>query len=441
MDIVMLNRKDFFTSGWEFSEDEADLKSTFQMINIAILLSSFGLIVGIIGNIIKDISGFIPLELTLLGINMVLLFLLRKNKELLNVVAFVETAQFTFLFLFLIYTSQPEHLKHIWIFTYPIVLLYFQDAKNAKYWVAFMMVMLIVAPLQPFVAVAYSKFQATYIAVVLFVISIIIYFYQRKMSEAKETILWQRERLQQQVEELTQKDKLLTIQSKQAVMGEMISMIAHQWRQPLSTVTLSISDLQLKRMLNVTVDDSLMEKKLQEISDTVLYLSETIDDFQTYFAPNKSMSEVSIGELIDRAINFIKPRLRSAAIEIVYEGKSDVNIQTYSNEFVQVLLNIINNAIDELITTTHKKEKIIKIGLQEQTDDFLLFIEDNGRGIAPESINSIFEPYYSTKGKNGTGLGLYMSQMIMQKQFNSKIEVSSQSVGTRFSIRVPKKLT
>jgi len=435
-----MKKRQFFTSGWDFSSQEQELKGKFQMMNVAILLSSVGLVFGIAGNIVNHLYSYIPLEGFLLFVNLLLFVTLRKYKEAFPVISIIETTQFTFLFLVLIYVSEPSQLKHIWIFTYPIILLYFQNEKNAIYWVAFMVFMLILAPLQTFIPVAYSLFQVSYLSVVLIIISIIIYLYQQKMEEAKRVILEQQEMMKQTVAELTKKDQMLSVQSKQAVMGEMISMIAHQWRQPLSTVTLSISDLQLKKLLGQEVEESLLESKLQEISDTVVYLSETIDDFQTYFAPNKEIHQTTITEVVQKAINFTKPRVDGTPVEVEFEGDFHEPIETYTNELIQVILNILNNAIDELLLL-EKEDGKVKISVKDLGEYYLLNIADNANGIPPSQIERIFEPYYSTKGKNGTGLGLYMSQMIIEKQFNSKIELTSSALGTIFHIRVPKKLS
>jgi len=415
----------FFTSAWSFSEDENDLRSKFQMINIAILLSSLSLIYGISGNIIRDISGYIPLETTLLIMNIVLFFILRRCRKSFKIVAMIETLQFTFLFLFLIYISEPSELKHIWIFTYPIVLLYFQNEKNATYWVVFMISMLLIAPIQPFINVQYSMFQVSYLSFVLAIISVIIYFYQKKMDEAKRLILEQQ--------------KILSLQSKHAVMGEMISMIAHQWRQPLSTVTLNISNIQIKRLLGERVDDKSMDQALDDISNTVVYLSETIDDFQTFFHPTREVQDVELEKVIQKVSNFVLPRLKGTDIVIDIQIKESIKITTYMNEVVQVILNIVNNAVDELIKLDKKASKIV-IKVENNQDSVKISIIDNAGGISEENIEKIFEPYFSTKGKNGTGLGLYMSQMIMQKQFGTKIEISSSKKGSTFAIIVPKKL-
>ena len=429
----------FFTSGWQFSEDENELKNKFQMINAAFLLSSAGLLFGITTNILRGTPALIPIETILLAANVILCFVLRVDKQYFRIVSWLVTLQFTFLFLFLVYVSKPEELKHIWIFTYPIVLLFFKNEKNAVAWVGVLIFFLMIAPLQPFVKVEYSLFQVTYISFVLLIVSIIIYFYQKRMDEARNLIIEQKNLLTQQLDELKTKDKILSLQSKQAVMGEMISMIAHQWRQPLSTVTLHISSLQLKRMLGEDIESKEFDKAFENINETVVYLSDTINDFQTYFHPNKKISTITIAELIEKAVNFIKPRLKESKIEIVYDFNGDGKLETYANEIIQVLLNILNNAVDELLKNNIQNPRIA-ISVQNSKHETHIRIEDNAGGIAQKDLSMIFEPYFSTKGKNGTGLGLYMSQMIMQKQFQSSIEVQSIDDMAVFYLKVPKKL-
>ncbi len=433
-------KEELFTSGFEFDTSETELRSKFQMVNVALMLSSVGLLYGIGINLVHhEPHHLIAIEVSLLFINILLALLLRRSKYSIRLVSFIVTLQFTFLFLYLIYVSEPSELKHVWIFTYPIILLYFQDDKSAIVWVMFMITMLLIAPLQPFMQVSYSMFQVSYLSFVLGIVSVIIYFYKQKMDEAKAMIERQQIMLSRKVKELTQKDKMLTMQSKQAVMGEMISMIAHQWRQPLSTVTLNISNLQVKKLLGEEVSDEELDKALENISDTVIYLSETIDDFQTYFRPDKELSSIDINELIDKAISFVQPRLKKTTIEIKFFQQQRLIVNTYANEAIQVLLNIINNAIDELISRKIKYPKVT-INIFNREQEVAISIADNAGGISQENIDAIFEPYFSTKGKNGTGLGLYMSQMIMQKQFHTKIDVKSTNYGSIFTIVVPKKL-
>jgi signal transduction histidine kinase len=436
---MILKFDNFFTSGIHFSESELDLKSKFQMINIALILSSIALIYGILTNYIREISLLIPVELSLLCMNIILFAVLRRRKHAFTFVSTIITFQFTFFFLFLVYTNEPSSLKHVWLFTYPIILLFLQHKKFAIYWFLLTLFLLLIAPVQSFIDVSYSPFQVSYLGVVLIIISVIINFYQAKMQEARDMVVAQQIQLKEQLKEMQKKDQLLSLQSKQAVMGEMISMIAHQWRQPLSTVTLSISNLQIKGLLGEDIKKEELDKALENISDTVIYLSETIDDFQTYFHPQKELLEIGINELLQKAVNFVLPRLKDTKIVIEVQEFKDVLMVTYVNELIQVILNILNNAVDVLIEESVQNPNII-IDLRENEKNIEIVISDNASGISEENISRIFDPYFSTKGKNGTGLGLYMSQMIVEKQFNGHISVESSSAGTFFIVNMKKQL-
>jgi len=458
--------KNFFISGHKFDKNDTQLRGRYQMINIGLLISSIGLIFGIAGNFIMGIHGFIPLEVFILSVNIIIFIVMRKSRALFVYVPIVITSLFLFLFLFLLYMSNPASFKFLWLFTYPIVTLFFHNSKKGFYWFVAMLIGILIAPLQPFIEVQFSMYQVVYLSFVLFLISIITYFYQIKMSEANARIIQQQEELEdfnlnlekeikekiselqnlndsleikveEKIQELRAKDKILEAQSKQAVMGEMISMIAHQWRQPLSTITLQIANLQFKKLLGQKLSSEETENALSEISDTIIYLSDTIDDFQTYFHPNKELKEVEINKLLTRAVNFAKSRISKNNIEITLCENCTHSIKTYPNEFVQVVLNILNNAIDahnELKTKNARIEMDVNI----EDDHLIVDISDNAGGIDKKNLSKLFEPYFSTKGKNGTGLGLYMSQMIVQKQFGGELSVKTSTDGSTFTINIPK---
>ncbi|MGB3962073.1 MAG: two-component sensor histidine kinase, partial [Sulfurimonas sp.] len=398
------NFDNFLCSGLAFTENEWELKNRFQMINITIVLSSLGLIYGIIWNIARETPFFIPLEVSIMLINLTLLFILRRNKQSFFPIATFLTAEFTFLFLFLFYKSDPASLKHVWLLSYPIMLLYFQGTKRGIFWVILVVSMLLIAPLQPFVEVQYSLFQSSYIIVVFLIITLAIYFYQLKMDESRALILSQQnmlkdfngklekqvrdktleltemnfsleEKVKSKIEELIQKDKILTVQSKQAVMGEMISMIAHQWRQPLSTITLQISNLELQRLLGTPPSQEEISKTLTEISDTIIYLSETIDDFKTYFHPNKELAEIEIYELLEKAVNFVHPRLKEVEATIRIEKEESIVIHTYPNELLQVILNLLNNAID-VLSESKKEDATIILSTRCEDESIVLSAQD-----------------------------------------------------------------
>lgn len=457
-----------FTSGWSFDESQHELKNRYQMVNIGILLSTAGLIYGIIGNYIRGLHILIPIELVVLFMNIMMFFALRKYRNFFEFFAITITIQYTFLFLFLIYVSDPDDLKHLWIFTYPIILLYFQKTLKAIYWLIFILFMLIIAPFQTFIEIQYSVFQISYISFVLIIVSIIIYFYKKKIDEAKATILEQQNMLknfnielerqvkdkttqliklnesleikvEQKLEELRKKDQILEMQSKQAVMGEMISMIAHQWRQPLSNITLQIANLQLKHMLDKERRCKDVDDALGNISDTIIYLSDTVDDFQTYFRPNKEMVTIEIHELFQRALNFVQSRVQDSEIKISIKKDNQIVLKIYINELIQVILNILNNAIDAH-NEVKPKEPFIVMSATSDDEYIYISITDNAGGISEEHLVHLFEPYYSTKSKNGTGLGLYMSKMIIEKQFGGEIDVQTSNSGSIFIIKIQKNI-
>ncbi|MFT5661671.1 MAG: C4-dicarboxylate-specific signal transduction histidine kinase [Sulfurimonas sp.] len=456
-------------SGHKFLDTDDVSKNKFQMLNIAIILSTLALFFGMMANIIREKYEIIPVEILLISVNIILFFILRKNRNTSQVISSIITTQFSFLFLALVYIYEPNDLKHIWLFTYPIILLYFQNTRSGFYWIAFMIVVLYILPIQPFIETQYSLFQVTYLSFVLLIVSLIMYFYKKEMDEARGIILKQQYELQnfntelevkveqktvelqdlneslemkvkEKIKELIAKDELLTVQSKQAVMGEMISMIAHQWRQPLSTITLQISNLHFKRLLGENVPVAESDKTLRDISDTIVYLSDTIDDFQTYFRPQKEKEREEVNTLLERAINFVKPRMKEIDIQIINDKENDIFIQTYDNEMVQVILNLINNSLDAFIEFEKVNAKLY-VYAEEDEETVRIYVKDNAGGISSENIAQVFEPYFSTKGKNGTGLGLYMSQMIVEKQFGGVIRVESCNGETTFIVEITKLLS
>jgi C4-dicarboxylate-specific signal transduction histidine kinase len=201
-------------------------------------------------------------------------------------------------------------------------------------------------------------------------------------------------------------------------------------------ITLNISNLQIKQMLGEKIAEEELKKSFNEISETIVYLSETVDDFKTYFRPNKEKQIIKIEELLQKAVNFILPRFKAKKIELRMSSVSDKEIKVYTNELIQVLLNILNNAIDAYEKSACEN-RYIAIKTVVENENLLLFIEDEAGGIKEEIITKLFEPYFSTKGKNGTGLGLYMSQMIIEKQFNGEIKVQSSAENTTFTIVLP----
>ncbi len=230
-----------------------------------------------------------------------------------------------------------------------------------------------------------------------------------------------------------QKDKQLIKQSKFVQMGETISMIAHQWRQPLNTISASVN-LIILHMKMGSFDEEKLEDTIPSISENVQYLSTTIDNFIDFFRPQEEMKVSNFETIVDKALSLNKYILDNNKIEVVVNKINIEDFLTYENELVQVLLNIFKNAKDAL-----KEKDIQDAKLIISIDNNKINIEDNAGGIDEDIINKIFDPYFSTKGKNGTGLGLYMSKVIIEEHCQGELYVANTDNGARFTITIPTK--
>ena len=222
-------------------------------------------------------------------------------------------------------------------------------------------------------------------------------------------------------------ENIIQVQSKVAAMGEMVSNIAHQWRQPLNVVSAIASGIRFDLEYD-NVDKNKIVSSIDDILFQVNYLSQTIDDFRNFFKPdNSSMKQnFSIKNTILKVINLSKESFKSTFINIV-PNIEDFEIYQNENQFVQVLINIFNNAKDAFTITNLPTDRYFFIDTKIKEDSIEIILKDNAGGIKEDVINKIFEPYFTTKHQSlGTGIGLYMSNQIIQKQFNGTIEVSNQ---------------
>ena len=233
-----------------------------------------------------------------------------------------------------------------------------------------------------------------------------------------------RKTVEKEVLKNDEKNKILFQQAKMAAMGEMIENIAHQWRQPLSVITVSASSIKLKKEFGLLEDKEHLES-LDSIINTSNYLSNTIDDFRYFFSPDKSKNEFSTTELIDKSLKLLQANYKKNTISII-KNIEDCQIITYENELIQVLINIFNNAKDELVKIEDINKRYLFIDLYKDNENIIIEIKDNAGGIKKEILDRIFEPYFTTKHKsNGTGIGLYMCEEIISKHINGSIIVQN----------------
>jgi len=229
------------------------------------------------------------------------------------------------------------------------------------------------------------------------------------------------------------KEKQLLQQSKLAQMGEMISMIAHQWRQPLSAISSTVNSMILKSAMG-EYDESYFRKKLGNISEYTQHLSNTIDDFRNFFKQNKEKKSVTIEELVEDSLKIIENSLNSFDIKVIKQYNLNRNIDTYPNELRQVILNLLKNS-EDIFKESNMVNKTITIKTYLEDKDHILKISDNAGGIPEDIIEKIFDPYFSTKiEKDGTGLGLYMSKVIVEDHCGGQIVVSNENGGASFKV-------
>jgi C4-dicarboxylate-specific signal transduction histidine kinase len=257
---------------------------------------------------------------------------------------------------------------------------------------------------------------------------------QRVNERTAELTLETTERLRA-MELLRKKDEVLMQQSRQAALGEMIGNIAHQWRQPLNAVGLLVQDLTLSYDYG-NFSRAYLESSSAKIMQLIRHMSQTIDDFRNFFTPDKEKSVFDIGKVVERTLGLIDGSLKDKGIKVELSLEKSLTINGHPNEFSQVVLNIISNAMDAFCGKTCC-EPCVSVNLFSEGGKSVLTIADNAGGIAEEIIARIFEPYFTTKDQGkGTGIGLFMAKNIVEKSMNGSLTVRNCRDGAEFRIEV-----
>lgn len=237
------------------------------------------------------------------------------------------------------------------------------------------------------------------------------------------------------ISEEKRKDELLVMQSRQAAMGEMIGHIAHQWRHPIASIGQMVENISLSFECG-KLDATYLDEKLSRINNQIRYMSNTIDDFKNFFNPSKYKSTFCVCELVKKSLDLMQAMLIDKNIKTKIELQEDVSCATYGhpNEFSQVVINIIQNAKDALLSQM-VFSPLITIKVYSENDCIITTIEDNAGGIPDDIMPKIFNPYFSTKDASiGTGIGLYMSKVIIEKNMGGELKVENIGKGALFTI-------
>jgi len=255
---------------------------------------------------------------------------------------------------------------------------------------------------------------------------------QKLLSKTNATL---EQRVQEEVEKNRQKDLAMLHQSRFAQMGQAINMIAHQWREPLNTIALITQVINLKSKKN-----KLAAKDIEKFNKKILLqtkqMSQTIDDFRDFFKQEKEKKNFYLNKTLSNLVKMVEPILEKSNISLKLQTVDNIAVNGFSNELSQAILNIIYNAKDALLSKRNSN-RVIEISLSTNNHEALLTIQDNAGGIPSEFINDIFKPYFSTKENKGTGIGLYMSKIIIEEHMKGSLEVKNTEDGALFQIKLP----
>jgi signal transduction histidine kinase len=240
--------------------------------------------------------------------------------------------------------------------------------------------------------------------------------------------------------EQQEQEKLFIRQSKLASMGEMIALIAHQWRQPLSSINGTVLNMDMDYR-KARMDKEKFNNYLDDIERTTIFLSKTINDFTDFFSKNKEPHLFTLSSVIEQAKN-LSLNTALCDVEVICKDNKDIEIKGYASELVQSLLVLLNNAIyvcQKNLPNVEQGEIFIRVAKVKK--EVHIAVEDNGGGIDKKDIKKIFDPYFTTKEKaNGTGLGLYILKLIVEESMNGKISVINTQEGAMFTIKIPTNL-
>ena len=261
--------------------------------------------------------------------------------------------------------------------------------------------------------------------------------YQKNVQRKEEKLKMLNANLHRKVKigikEAQEKDRAMLHQSRLARLGTMISMIAHQWRQPLSEVSAILMEIETATKFK-KLDEKLVLEGIKESDQLINYMSNTIDDFKNFFKPSKEKEDFLLDKACSNALSIVQASLNDYGIAIDISFDKKIIVNGYAREFSQVILNLLLNSRDVF---EDKKVNDPRISLStKQTDDYVyITVEDYAGGITEENINIIFEPYFTTKSSSkGTGLGLYMSKMIIEKNMNGQLSARNENNGAVFEI-------
>jgi signal transduction histidine kinase len=255
-----------------------------------------------------------------------------------------------------------------------------------------------------------QKVLTAFLVVVTIIVIVLVIFMIYDVKREEELQI----KIDNAIKEIKIKDEQLILQSRMALMGEILSMIAHQWRQPLNVISTLITDMEVDFMLK-EFDEKRSKERIDTIKEMIKHLSTTIDDFRSFYRKDRKKESFNIDKLIKSVLQIANSSLQNKGINIIVSLKCNKELLIYPNELKQILLNLIKNAQDVLVEREIKNPRI-QIEAFSKNNKCIIEVKDNAGGVDEKIKDKIFEAYFTTKDiKNGTGLGLYMSRLLIQR--------------------------
>ncbi|WP_331774614.1 PAS domain-containing sensor histidine kinase [Sulfurospirillum sp. 1612] len=249
-------------------------------------------------------------------------------------------------------------------------------------------------------------------------------------------------RVEEEVCKNREKDRLLFQQSRLASMGEMIGNIAHQWRQPLSELSITLyktKKIYMSQTENLSDHDTFLSS-YNHAKDVIKKMSKTIEDFRHFFNPNRAREHFLIKDAVDEMLRIMKETVHKHHLHIKVTYKKNISIDGFISEFTQVLMNLLNNSKDAFESKHVTQREIALVIDSDEQSNAVITYHDNAGGIKEDIIDKIFDPYFTTKHSSvGTGLGLYMSRMIIKDSMDGDMSVTNNDHGAQFTIIVPQR--
>lgn len=407
-----------------FQSRELGIAANFGMYGVTpLIVSSVALILFIIFLLIFAMSVFdlnkhkkfnivFKIIIAILGVNLVFLFTSMQkeavvfiaNSALLAVIAQITLA---------VYMYRKKHLlaKHY-------------IAANIFYIVFSVIALLFYEGLIPYNEITFRSLSFGC------VIEAIIFSYMLSYMISHKIKVLEEKNIQQQEEIINKSEK--------EQLGEMISIIAHQMKQPLNVIGISIANYELASMVNQEMTKEYYDKLFSSMSTQVNFANSTIDEFRHFFNPNKKVELIDLSYPILISSELMRSTLKANRVNCIKDINIPTKIETFGNEIVQVLLNLIKNANEQFKET--QEERVVKVIAYEDEKYSYIQVKDNAGGIPENIINNIFDQYFSTKDeKKGTGLGLNLCKKIIEDRCFGELSVKNEDRGAVFTIRLPKK--